>query len=846
MPTRLSNIWERVYAYGMLRFFSCVLFVLSVSLQYVSAQDVHDELTATDFILSSEEQIWISEHPIIRATNEMDWPPIDFVRAGEPTGFAIDYLNLVAEKVGLNIEYVNGYTWNELMELVRVRDIDLAHSLIQTDERSKFLDFTHSYIELTTGYYGRVGADRIEKVEDLKGKRIGFTRGSGVYNLHKAQYPDFEYVEFDSAKDTLVALVGGGIDVALSKIAIADYIISESFIIGIEIIGSAVANGISNEEHHRFGTRKDWPLLVGILEKGMAAVSVEEFHKISDKWQAEYRDRSNVGLTTDELKWLAANKVIKVAFDPAIPPVEFIDENGKMSGVSAAYLEKIEKKLNVRFEWIGNETFQKGVESIENKQADMFSAIAPTAERLKFLTYTDSFLDTSPMIFSRSGGDVIGDMEGLIGKRVAQVAGFSLNEYIKQDYPDLEMVEVSTVADALRLVSAGKVDAHIGSVPITSYNIAAESLTNLAVVGVTPYKSNIAMAIRSELPLLASAMQKALDSITERERAEILRDWLVLKTETTINYKTIWAVVAGAIFIIALIVIWNVGLRREIRRRRVAEEELTFSRMEAEQAKIVAEAAKLEADLANMAKSTFLANMSHEIRTPLNAIIGFSDVMLSGIFGEIKEARYISYLNDIKDSGEHLATVINDILDLSKIEAGKWKLNEEEFSLDSGIDDAMRMLNAQALQKNLTFVKGQGEKGLSLNLYGDPHSIKRAVINIISNAVKFTEDGGQVICSVSQDNNGNAIITVEDSGIGIPADRINQVLIAFEQAEGTHNLNEEGTGLGLPIVKQLVELHGGRFSLKSEMGIGTTATIMLPAERVLVTKYTPIKGPHSA
>ena len=653
--------------------------------------------------------------------------------------------------------------------------------------------------------------------------------------------------EFDSAKDALIALAGGGIDVALTKITIADYIISESFITGIEVIGGAISPNVGAQEKHRLGVRKDWPILIAILEKGMAAVTQDEFHKISDKWQAVFRDRSKIDLTSAERQWLMENNVIKVAFDPSIPPVEFIDEDGNMSGISAAYLEKISQKLNIQFEWIGNENFQKGVESIENKSADMLSAIAPTAERVKFLSYTDSYLDTSPMIFSRGGGDVIGDMDGLKGKRIAQVEGFSLTYNIKQDYPDLEMIEVATVADALRLVSAGEVDAHIGSVPITSYNIAAETLTNVAVVGVTPYTSNIAMAIRSELPHLASAIKKALNSVTERERAEILRDWLVLKTETTINYRTIWAVIAASAFIIALIVIWNVGLRREIKRRQAAEEELTFSRMEAEQAKTVAEAAKLEADLANMAKSTFLANMSHEIRTPLNAIIGFSEVMLSGIFGEIKQQKYISYLNDIKDSGQHLATVINDILDLSKIEAGKWKLKEEEFSLDRCIDDAMRMLDAQAHEKNLNFYKGQGEQGLSLNLFGDAHSLKRAVINILSNAVKFTGEGGDVVCGVSLDQNGNAIITVEDTGIGIPANRINQVLIAFEQAEGTHTLDEEGTGLGLPIVKQLVELHGGTFSLKSDIGVGTTATILLPAERVLVTKYTPIKnGSHSA
>ena len=225
--------------------------------------------------------------------------------------------------------------------------------------------------------------------------------------------------------------------------------------------------------------------------------------------------------------------------------------------------------------------------------------------------------------------------------------------------------------------------------------------------------------------------------------------------------------------------------------------------------------------------------MSHEIRTPLNAIIGFSDLMLMGLHGEIKEQKYLDYLNDIKGSGEHLAAVIKDILDLSKIEAGKWQLKETEFSLANCATDATKMLEPQAKQKNIVLSYDRSKLDQSLKLFGDVHAIKRAIINLLSNAVKFTNDGGVIQCSASRTPDGCVVIEITDNGIGIPSDRLAHVLNPFEQCEEAYDLNEEGTGLGLPIVQKLVELHEGVFTLASEAGQGTTAVISIPEKRVV-------------
>ncbi len=237
------------------------------------------------------------------------------------------------------------------------------------------------------------------------------------------------------------------------------------------------------------------------------------------------------------------------------------------------------------------------------------------------------------------------------------------------------------------------------------------------------------------------------------------------------------------------------------------------------------------AEVANKDKSNFLANMSHEIRTPLNAIIGFSEMMLMGVFGDIKEPKYKEYLNDIKLSGNHLSTVINDILDLSKIEAGKWKIKEDIFDLNECMLEAVKIISTLAETKSLKIIVEVDDE--NPNIVGDEHIVKRAIINLLSNAVKYTEHGGTITSSIRKNEGGSINVEIADNGIGIPADRLEQVLHPFEQSNEVHDLNEEGTGLGLTITKKLIELHNGVFTLSSKVDVGTLATISLPAERVL-------------
>jgi two-component system cell cycle sensor histidine kinase PleC len=236
------------------------------------------------------------------------------------------------------------------------------------------------------------------------------------------------------------------------------------------------------------------------------------------------------------------------------------------------------------------------------------------------------------------------------------------------------------------------------------------------------------------------------------------------------------------------------------------------------------------AEAANAAKSQFLANVSHELRTPLNAILGFSEILRDKLFGPLGAPQYESYVNDIHESGILLLNLINDLLDLSKIEAGKFELQEDACDLPEIIESAAHVVSERAAKAGVAIELQLAPLPL---VRADYRKVKQILLNLLSNAVKFTPAGGSIRVSAAAGSGGGVTLAVADSGIGIPPHQLHIVLEPFTQVENIMTRTHAGTGLGLPLCKSLIELHGGTLTLESEVGGGTVVTISFPKERSL-------------
>ena len=254
--------------------------------------------------------------------------------------------------------------------------------------------------------------------------------------------------------------------------------------------------------------------------------------------------------------------------------------------------------------------------------------------------------------------------------------------------------------------------------------------------------------------------------------------------------------------------------------------------------------AKEAAEAAYGSKTRFLANMSHELRTPLNAIIGFSEMMQRQLLGPLGNSKYLDYIGGIRQSGEHLLDLINDILDMSKIEIGKYELNVEELNIGKIIRLAIHMVEGRAHEEQVRLVADDIPDDVTI--HADRRALMQILLNLLSNAVKFTKSGGTVEIRCIEEL-GDVAIIVADTGIGIPKEKLKIVTLPFEQVSGEFTRNHEGSGLGLAITKELIELHGGTLDITSEIGIGTTVTVTLPEKtRAILPVVLPEKAKEIA
>ena len=237
--------------------------------------------------------------------------------------------------------------------------------------------------------------------------------------------------------------------------------------------------------------------------------------------------------------------------------------------------------------------------------------------------------------------------------------------------------------------------------------------------------------------------------------------------------------------------------------------------------------AKVAAESANSSKSEFLAMMSHELRTPLNAILGFAEIFMNEMFGPHSDERYRIYATDIHDGGQHLLHVINNILDLSKVDAGRFELNVDDCNLGDLADSVVRLMQAKVDEAGLNLVVEAPED--LPTILGDQRVIRQMILNLLGNAIRFTDPGGRITISITVAPSGDQTMTVSDTGIGIAAKDIPRVLEPFGQADAGLSRRQDGTGLGLPLVQSFIALHGGTLDLTSEPGVGTVVTLHFPA-----------------
>ncbi|MBU0972423.1 MAG: transporter substrate-binding domain-containing protein, partial [Proteobacteria bacterium] len=674
--------------------------------------------------------------------------------------------------------------------------------------------------------------------KDLAYRRVALVNGYPFSKKIRLDIPLAIPVTVDSPLEGLTAVSMNKADAYVGVLGVNTYLISQNGLANLKVAG----HYDGEKTGQRLGIRKDWPILEQIISEALQAIPSEKTSAIFQKWVPIPTDIRQIQLKTflsdTEKQWILDHPVIRVCADPDWAPVEFADKRGHYSGISMEYLELMEKYLGIDFMMTDIKDWHQGFDLLEQGSVDMFSAIMETESRKDSLLFTTSYLEIPIVIFTGQNMNYIGSLAELLGEKVCVVNGSAAEEIFKEKHPYLDLVLAKNTEEALGMLERKKAVAFVGDILTTGYYIGKLKTTTIKVAGKTPYSAKLSMAVSKEMAPLKNIMDKFFDLLPESEKNEVYKKWISIQYEHGTDVSLLLKILIPILFVLLLFVYWVNRLKLEIHKRQQTEKELTLARQEAEKA--------------NQTKSIFLANMSHEIRTPMNAILGYSQLLNRDpkLTGDQKKN-----LQTINKSGEHLLNLINDILELSKIEAGKYKLEPVVFDLFDLLNDIEVMFTIRTKEKGLAFdIRRSGD--LAQFITADQGKMRQILINLMGNAVKFTQKGSirLSVRSRPQNQDLSLVFELEDTGPGISKGNLERIFGSFEQAGDT--CVEGGTGLGLAISRKYARLMAGDITVKSHENKGSVFTFSCrvqpgdmiaykhpPAQRQVIgiETHTPIK-----
>jgi two-component system sensor histidine kinase EvgS len=518
----------------------------------------------------------------------------------------------------------------------------------------------------------------------------------------------------------------------------------------------------------------------------------------------------SIKLTVKEQIWLDNHPVIRYSFDPVWAPIEYANEAGEHKGMSAAYIAHATEKLGVEFKYERGLSWNQAMSQLNSRDIDILPAIQKTNDRQADINFTKSYLSIPISIFSNDHKPYIGQLSALYGKKVAVVEGYAIQELLVRNHPSIELVLVPSIEAGLKQVNEGKIDTFIGNLVVTSYYIRKTHLLHIRVAGETPYRNKLSMGIRKDWPELVTILEKVIDIIPDDEKTNIFQDWASIQSEHQVDGILIFKIFLGVVILFISFLMWNISLKKEIRKRKQAESGLVIARQLAESA--------------NQAKSRFLSSMSHELRTPLNSILGFSELIKI----ETDDSEILESSQEINDAGKHLLELINQVLDLAKIESGTVSQAIAQYNLSDILSDCLSLTKPLADEK-LILVDVKIDSALTV--YVDRTSFKQIVVNLLSNAIKYNVSNGQVNISTAIVANNTLRLNIADTGKGLSEAQKKHLFRSFDRA-GAENSSIEGTGLGLMISKALIEMMNGAIGVDSKLEQGSCFWVEIQTEAI--------------
>ena len=785
-------------------------------------------------VLGSKDLHWVSDQKRLKIGVRADQIPLVFDTGnGHLAGTYIDYLARLSEKLGLLIEPVvinSGANAGPVLEQPET-DALLTTRLPGTPAPDG-KRYTSPLMTLTYGLFVSAGDATIRSLTDLENSRIAVVEGDPNQYTMLESVENFTPVPVQSLGEAVSHVLSGQADAFLGAVPVVSDYLQSAMITGI---GLSVLLDQKSVDVVLQVDESSQPLY-RVLDQTVDAISHNEHRIIRQSWlevDLSALEQSGVELSASDVDWLKRHPALKVAYRSDWPPFEY-EQDGRATGLVPDLVARLESQLGAGFEEHILEDRLAAEQALISGEVDILPGLSRTPRTNESFLFTRAYVNVPIALAIRDDGRFIGDLRELRRERVGVVNRHAAHDYLLINHPNLDLYPVATVENGLLALSNGDLDVMVTHIPAVSYTVARLGLSNLRITSITPYQYDLRLAVRKDSPELHRILNKALGSLKPADTEAIYNRWIHLDIEQEADYTVVRRGVLIALVFVLIFLYWNRKLSREVDERIRSENALRRSEDELRAAKLEAERLAREAEAASRTKSEFLANMSHEIRTPMNAVIGYSDLLSNSV----TDPQQRNYLDAIRAGSRSLLMLINDILDLSRIEAGKMRLDYSPVSVRRLLDDVRHIFDLRAREQGITLEVSVGSD-MPVAMMLDETRFRQVLFNLVGNAIKFTHDGGVTVRATVLPVQGETekapehqsywlTVKVTDSGIGIPSDQRDRIFDAFEQQEGQNTRRYGGTGLGLAISRKLAQMMGGELKVESEPGVGSVFTVTLP------------------
>ncbi len=531
----------------------------AIKTHWVSLAEAKIEQKEPDINLKPQEQAWLGDHPEIRVHNETNSPPFNFSEHGLPKGFSIEYMRLLAEKIGVKVKFVTGPSWDEFQEMVKSGDLDVMLNIAKTPERKHYLSFTPSYLTLSQTLYTRKDAPHVISIEDLYGKRIAVPKGFYIAEMLRA-YPQIEVLEVRDIVESMHAVSVGKAEALYDVMPVVNYLMKKHQITNLKLGGDlGIEAGRPMPLH--LAVSQENAVLAEILSKGMALITDEEYQTLSDKWLGRVTDKKDrIPLTDSEREWLDSHRDIRLGVDPNWPPYDYIDMSGNHGGLAADVLKLLSERLGIDIRLVSGLDWSQVLDAAQKHDLDIISLLKPTTERAKYLNFTGPIVSTPYVIVTSKNFRPVSNLGDMVENSIAMVKDYAIVELSREAYPALKIRTFESGLAALQAVSSGKVDAYVGYLGTVSYQIQQKGLVNLKIAAEAGVKSPpLAIGVRSDWPELIGILNKGLASISREEMNAIQQKWIPVEVGVAsqaaapVSYKQLLVYGIAVLIIVCLL-----------------------------------------------------------------------------------------------------------------------------------------------------------------------------------------------------------------------------------------------------------------------------------------------------